>query len=107
MTSIYILSDPAEIVGTYTTLKGAKTAIEQYLTDLQDDPDAFEELVVNTIQPFTFTIRKNAVDAHPASTPDLLEKYITVRKAYVHWNNQKNSCAVNYKLFTSLPQSTN
>lgn len=72
MQKIYILSASNTIIGAYTSLEKAKQAAEQYVVDMSDDFDAYEEALEasDRHEPFQFVIKIVEPDQPATQTAD-------------------------------------
>ena len=91
MQKIYILSVSNTIIGVYTSLDKAKQAADQYVIDLSDDFDAYEEALdaSDRHEPFRFII-KIVEPNQPATTTtgDTLDQIGTIIGKMIRHGNE-------------------
>lgn len=91
MQKIYILSISDNIIGAYTSLEKAKQAADQYVIDLSDDFDAYEEALdaSDRHEPLRFII-KIVEPNQPATTTtgDMLDQIGTIISKMIRHGNE-------------------
>lgn len=83
MKNTYILSTPATVIGTYSSLANAKAAIKKVINDLIKTPAAFKSIIIEPEHPYHFTIRVVPLDDKPITSAEEISNRITNIKASI------------------------
>lgn len=83
MKNTYILSTPATVIGTYSSLANAKAAIKEFMDTLVQDPAAFEAIVIKPQHPYHFTIRVVPLNDEPITSVEEVPNRINIIKASI------------------------
>lgn len=84
MKNTYILFTPVTVIGTYSSLANAKTAIKKVINDLIKAPAAFKSIIIKPEHPYHFTIRVVPLDDEPITSAEEISHRITNIKASIN-----------------------